>query len=89
MLLCLAAIKVKIPTEDALKRRNFNGPSWCSICLEEEEIVAFSLFIVIGHHLFGIYHFPGWVLAGCNPLLSKCGGGLEKNESNWVSGHGM
>jgi len=32
-----AATKGKIPTEDGLKKRNFNGPSRCSICLKEEE----------------------------------------------------
>ena len=29
----------KIPTDDMLKRRNFGGPSRCSMCLEEEETV--------------------------------------------------
>jgi len=29
----------KIPTDDMLKRRNFRGPSRCSMCLEEEEIL--------------------------------------------------
>ena len=27
----------RIPTDDMLKRRNFRGPSRCSLCLEEEE----------------------------------------------------
>ena len=34
-----AATIGKIPTDDMLKRRNFRGPSRCSMCLEEEEIV--------------------------------------------------
>jgi len=34
-----AAIKGKIPTEDMHKRKNFSGPSWCYISLEEEECV--------------------------------------------------
>ena len=33
------ASKGKIHTEDKLKRRNFSGPSRCSLCLEEEESV--------------------------------------------------
>ena len=37
--LAWAASKGKIPMEDKLKRRNFSGPSRCSLCLEEEESV--------------------------------------------------
>jgi len=34
-----AATKGKIPTADATKRRYFNGPSRCSMCLKDEETV--------------------------------------------------
>jgi len=32
-----AVTKGKIPTEDMLTRRNFNGPNRCFMCLEVEE----------------------------------------------------
>ena len=84
-------LKEKSQTEDALKRRNFDGQSRCSMCREEEGMRTISLFIVVGHRLFGIYLFPWWVLVGCNPMCTlfcqRCGGGLEKKmKNNWVSG---
>ena len=36
--LAWAASKCKIPMEDKLKRRNFSGPSRCSLCLEVESV---------------------------------------------------
>jgi len=38
-----AATLGKIPTDDMLKRRNFRGPSRCSMCLEEKETVDYLL----------------------------------------------
>ena len=34
-----AATKGKIPIEDMFKRRNFNGPTRCFMCLKKEETV--------------------------------------------------
>ena len=54
--LAWAAIKEKVPTQDMLKRRNFNLASRCPMCRQEEETLTTFLFIIRVSPGFGIYH---------------------------------
>ena len=65
--------------ENVLKRRNFNRPSRCFVCLEEEETVYH--FLIHCHWVSLLWHFS-LSLMGCYMgstfLCQRCCGGMEK-----------
>jgi hypothetical protein len=69
-----------IPTWENLQKRQFNGPSWCSLCKEQEETID---------HLFIRCPFTTLVWAKVNSLNNSIGGwqgaSFEEALEVWVS----